>query len=207
MPNKTFINNSMFPFSKNILRFCLLCIVMSKPLTACSEEDMKTVKWREEVKLASGQIIIAEQTETYRTEQAAQRLGTLLNSYRIQATFPAPISTTVYWDGHLKPLAIDIADDGNIYLVVVIETRQGRREYSVPDSVNHVAFRYNENGQWERVLITSIPQEIKPNLFVSMGELFVKRGYPTDKVIDLPLKQKIDSDPRIDRRYRSWLTK
>ena len=188
-----------------LLQLCELCLAILVPLTACAE-DMKTIQWREEVKLSNGQIIIADQTEEYRTKEEALRVGALFNNYRIQAIFPAPISKTVIWEGHLKPLALDIAADGEIYLVMVTQTKQAAREYS-PEDGRHVAFKFSGLNQWVRVPVETVPHDIKPNLLIEMGELFIKQGYPTSKVVDLSLKSKIDSDPRIDRSYRSWSTK
>lgn len=202
---KTAAEKTPFRSARDLLHLCAFCLAMLGPLAACAEEDMKTYKWREEVKLSNGNVIVADQMETFRTKEEALRRGALLNNYRIEATFPAPASTTVVWEGHLWPLALDISPDGQIYLVTVVQTRQGRLEYSVPGGVYHVAFKYRGASQWERIPIESVPHEFKPNLFMGINVLFIKQGYDTSKLVDLALKEKIDSDPReFEWWFRSW---
>ena len=50
--------------AKRLAQLCGLCLAFLLPLTACSQ--MKSIKWKEEVRLASGRVIIVQRTEDYR---------------------------------------------------------------------------------------------------------------------------------------------
>ena len=187
--------------------FPMLIVATFVSLTACGlghQDDLKTIKWREELLLSNGQIIVADLSETYRTQEAAMRIGQLFDSYKIEVSIPSATLTTVVWEGRLKPLALDVGKDGKIYLVTVPTTNPGAREYSIGSADHHAAFTFNVNKEWERVPIESIPFEIKPNLLISVADLFIKRVFPPGQIVDLATKKKADSDPRIYRTFRTW---
>ena len=192
-------------YAKRLFQLCAFCLAILTPLMACS--DTKTINWREEVKLSNGQVIVVQRSEEYRLvgEDIVSRW--LFSRENIEAILPTPTSTKVVWDGRLKPIAIDVAKDGVIYLVTVVATAQGAREYSVSDDVNHVAFKYAGPDHWERIPVESVPHEIRPNLLAMTHTLFIEQKYSTGKVIDLSLKQRIDSDPRLVEKYKRWPTK
>ena len=193
--------------ARNLLRLCVLCIAICGPLTACAE-NIKTFKWREEVRLSNGQVIVVERNQEYKlTGGEPFHTAWQFGRERIQATFSTTIPTTVVWEGGLAALSIDMATNGDIYLVTTVQNRQGAREYSVGYDVDYVAFRYIGVNQWGRITMESVPHEMRPNLLVLSGKLFIKDQHPTSETIDLVLKQKVDSDPRIAQRYRSWSTK
>jgi hypothetical protein len=186
---------------KNLFQFLFITGLLMN-LAACSPKT-KTLKWREEVKLASGQVIMAERQKDYRSVYNGNNKGWHFEYEHLKAVLPP--NRSVSWEGKVGGLALDVAKDGEIYLVTTIDTSQGRYEYSVPDDVNHVAFKYNASGQWERIPVTSIPQEIHPNLFVKADALFIDQGYQSNDVIVLALKSKLDSDPLMDQEYKGWL--
>lgn len=174
------------------------------PLAAGTQT--KAVNWKEEVKLSDGQIAIVERSENYRPvfEPGARGSGWLFMNERLRATLP-PSNRKIVWEARLEPIALDVAASGEIYLVAVVAEAAGRKEYAVPDGTNHVAFKYIENNQWQRVPITSIPRELHPNLMVATRRLFIEQRSTTD-FVDLALKAKMDADPRIDSRFRKWPT-
>ncbi len=171
------------------------------PLAACSQA--KTVTWREEAKLTNGQVIVVRRAQDYRRVYAGGGgPGWLFDHERVSATFP-PSRVDVTWEGRLKPLALDIASTGEIYLVAVVATAAGRKEYAIPKGSYHVAFRHHGNGRWERVPLTAVPREFRPNIMAGTYGLFIDKG-STVNFVDLALKASVDSDPRLVRWYRDW---
>ena len=190
--------------NKRLCQLLGLLLMAVTPLMACSQ--MKTVNWKEEVKLTNGQVIVVERSEDYRQVYAGGGgPGWLFQYERLRTTLPLP-NGEIAWDGRLKPLVLDItADGGGVYLIAVVAEAAGRKEYSLPDGINHVAFKYSANNQWQRVPISTIPRELRPNLLASTQGLFIDQR-STTKFVDLALKETVDSDPRLDSRYRKWPT-
>lgn len=52
--------------AKHVAGCCMASLVMLAPLMAACADNMKTIRWKEETKLASGNTIIVERTETFR---------------------------------------------------------------------------------------------------------------------------------------------
>jgi len=178
-----------------------LLIIALMPLSAYSQ--MKTVKWKEEVRLTNGQMIIVERAQDYRYGYAGGgRPGWLFDYARIRGTFPPP-NGEIAWEGRLAPLALDIASNGSIYLVAVLATVAGQKEYGMSDGSYHVAFNFMANNKWQRIPITAVPREFKPNMMAATHRFFIVDGSTVD-FVDLPLKTKVDSDPRLVKKYRDW---
>lgn len=195
--------NAFALLKKRLCQLLGLLLMALTPLMACSQ--MKTITWKEEVKLTNGQVIVVERSEDYRQVYAGGGgPGWLFHYERIRTTLPAP-NGEIAWDARLKPLALDVTADGSIYLVAVIAEAAGRKEYSLPDGINHVAFKYSGNNQWQRVPISTVPREFRPNLLASTQGLFIEQP-STAKFVDLALKATVDSDPRLASRYRKWPT-
>jgi hypothetical protein len=173
------------------------------PLAACSQ--IKTITWREEVQLFNGQVVIAERTADFRNVYAGGGdNGYFFQHERIKVTLPS-LNKEVTWDGGLEPLAIDIQKNGDIYLVAIIENPQGRNEYSVQRG-DHVAFKYSVDGKWTRISVDTVPRDIHPNLLIDRVSLFIKHGYPASTVVDLALKEKLNSEIYTES-YKSWTRK
>jgi hypothetical protein len=191
------------PFALMEKRLCQLLgllLMAVTPLMAYSQ--MKTITWKEEVKLTNGQVIIVERSEDYRQVYAGGGgPGWLFQYERIRTTLPP--NGEIAWDARLKPLALDIATEGAIYLVAAVATVAGQKEYGVPDGSYHVAFKYKGIKQWQRVSLDTVPREFRPNLLVSPQGLFIEQ-HSTVNFVDLALKAKADSDPRIVTWYRDW---
>jgi len=204
----TFQANSLLHHSRlagQRARVLCLCFVVLFPLTGCSQQ--KSITWREEVKLSNGQIIVAERSADFRNVYAGgSGNGWLFQHARIKATLP-PLNKVVMWDGSLEPLALDTAKDGAIYLVAISANLQGEKENSIPEGKRHAAFKYNEDGQWIRIPVESVPREIRPNMLIDEVTLFIKQDYSTSKVLELALKEKLNDDPGLSESFRSWSTK
>jgi hypothetical protein len=184
-------------------RFSLFLAVLI-PLTACSQ--MKTITWREEVKLTNGQIVVVERTAKFRNVYAGGTSnGWLFQHASIKAVLP-PLNKEVVWEGGLNPLALDVAKNGEIYLVATVETSQGRADYSLSHG-NHVAYQYGLDGQWIRIPVETVPHEMHPNLLIDDATLFIYHGHSTSEVLALALKEKLNTENAYDERYRSWPTK
>jgi hypothetical protein len=177
-----------------------LFLVLLIPLSACSR--VKTVQWSEEVKLTNGGVIVVERSvDCTNVYAGGGGNGCLFQFARIKGKL-GPQNREVSWEGRLGPLSLDVANNGDVYLVAIVETAQGESEYAVKDG-NHAAFKYKEPNQWLRIPISAIPPEIQPNLFVSPIQLFVQEGQSTNKIVDLAQK-KIEAARRVDDSYRHW---
>jgi hypothetical protein len=166
---------------------------------------MKTVNWKEETKLTTGQVIIVERSQDYRSVYSggAYRPGWLFDYERIRARFPSP-SGVITWEGRLTPLALDIAADGQIYLVAVAAAAAGAKEYHLKPDEYHVAFEYESSrSQWKQIALGKVPQQLRPNLLADTWGLFIQQRSTVD-LVDLALKAKVDSDPRIVWFYKNW---
>lgn len=174
-------------------------------LTACSQR--KSITWREEVKQSNGQIIVVERTAEFRNVYAGgSGNGWLFQHERIKAVLPS-LNKQVVWEGGLEPLAIDVAKNGDIYLVGIAETPQGNAEYSIPNGMFHAAFKFNGSGRWIRIPVESVPHEIHPNLLIDEVRLFIDHGHSTSEVLELAIKEKLNSEQAYAEPFRSWPTK
>ena len=174
----------------------LFAVVMA-PIMGCS--NTKTIQWHEQVKLSDGKVIVVERTQTYRAVSGDYQSGWLLSKASIRAAMPTTPSTHVEWEGPLEPLAIDMTRDGTVYLVTIVLTQQGARAYSPKDGA-HVAFKYLGDNRWQRIPRGMVPKNLRVNLLVSVDFDQKYSGH----TISLPLKKKLDSDPRIAPEFRGW---
>jgi hypothetical protein len=170
---------------------------------------MKTINWKEEVRLIGGQTIVVERSQDYRRVYSGGpfRPGWLREQERLNATLQSP-RREIKWEGKPIPLALDVAPDGNIYLVAVTTAgTSGENEYGrklQPNETYYVAYQLGvDQTQWRRIQITAVPSEFQPNMMVDTHGLFIQKG-STATFVDLALKAKVDSDPRISRTLRDW---
>lgn len=179
-------------------------------LSACSEDaDMVDLKWKEEVKLNTGPIVIATQLMRYRPTEVAAAKG-LLAIFQLTIEIPSVASTPIVWDGRVSPLAINIGKDGQLYLVGIARTQDAGRYYSLGMNIQHVAFKYDVQLGWKRVSLASVPLEISPNLLVNLKWLeknpdYQSGGATASKIINIDLKDRTNQiDPAIPQDYRKW---
>lgn len=178
-----------------------LCSVFIAPLAACS--NMKTVSWREEVRLHTGQVITVDRSETFRmVYSGGPGPGWLFQSERITAHFPPPIGD-VTWSGILTPIAIDATSADQLYLVANIANLAGAKEYPRPGDIPQVAFKYLGHANWQRIPISEVPGQIHRNLLVDTYDLFIQ-NHSKVNYVGFDLKEKIDSDPRISKDLLDW---
>ena len=194
--------------AKTLAKLLLLLGCFTAASACSSKIQTTTIRWREEVKLENGETVIASQAEEYRPEEVAQAYGQFA-VYWITIPLPNSPVTPITWEGHAKPLAVDTARDGTIYIVCSLTALESNRFYDLPRSASHVGFKFIPPKTWARVELGSIPPEIKPNLFIDTNKIFksesrIKEGYTTSKIIGLQLKNEIDSDPSIDKSFRGW---
>jgi len=202
---KSNIGNFLFYINKP-KKWISLAIIFISPffvLTACSQN--KIITWREEVKLVNGTIITAECSAEYKNVYDGNSIGWLFQHEKIKAIFPS-LNKEIVWSGSIVPLAIDINKNGEIYLVATVQTSQGEIEYPITHGI-YVAFKYEKNGLWVRIPIESVPDEFKPNLLIDPVSTFTRLNYSTGQTIELTTKEKLNSDPRFNRDYRSWAPK
>jgi hypothetical protein len=192
---ETYMNKLLrLPIFKSVF-FLTLCL----PILACSQ--MKTIEWREEVQLSNGKIVIVERAlDCQNVYGGGSGNGCFFKEARIKGKLRSD-TEEIAWKGKVGPLALDIAKDGNIYLVAIVETIQGEAFYNVKD--DHVAFRYGNDGKWSQIPIAEVPKELHANLFVNATELFLDEGKPTTQIMNLARK-KIESNRSVAPRYKHW---
>lgn len=182
-----------------------LAVLMLAPiLGACA--TVRTVEWTEDVKLSDGRTIVVERANEYRRVMdvgAGFQRGWNFERASIAADLPPPVGRRVSWQGLMSPIVLDVLNDGEVYLVGV-PTPAGSDEWRVPRHELYVAFKLVA-GEWKRIAIADMPETLRPNLFVSAGTYFIKQGAGSDTHLDLPIKEKLDSNPLIDRRYRALI--
>jgi hypothetical protein len=164
-------------------------------LVGCSTKE---VEWKEEVRLATGQVIIAERTDRYKRVMdvgAGFQRGWLYQTGRVKAELPPPISRTVEWEGTLRPLVLDVLSGSTVYFVGAAAGRLSRDEWRIPDNEKYVVLRMTPDG-WERIPLDELPLVAKPNLLASSRNFFeYTDGFrlSTGSVVKLDTKSKIDS--------------
>lgn len=187
----------------NGIRFIPFLLLLLPGVAACS--NTKSFDWREDVRLSDGRVIVVDRKEEYRQVMdvgAGFRIGWLFQRSSIAANLPAPINRKVSWEGSLQPLALDIQPDRTVYLVCIVTTGVGRDEWSVPDNEVHVSFHLTAEG-WRRISLSQIPQSVQANLLGNTQTLFIDRRSKSGIHVDLKLKRELDSDLRMDKRFRT----
>ena len=184
---------------RRLAQLLALCAVFVAPLAACS--NMKTISWREEVRLHTGQVIMVDRAENYRLVSEGLRSGWLFDTETIKAHFPPPVGE-ITWSGILTPIAIDATSTGQVYLVADIANSAGAG-YPRPGGIPQVSFRYLGQNQWKRIPISEIPGDFHRNLLADTYTLFIQDHSKT-KFVDFALKARVDSNPRIDKKYLDW---
>lgn len=183
-------------------RLGMLCALAALQSACAATPVVKTVEWREEVKL-SNQVIVLKRSITYReVSEPGRGSGWLADTERVEAKFEVTTERQTTWEARLKPLCIDISNQGVIYLVAAVGTAQGRREYAVPEGSYHVAFRSSGSAQWERISLAAVPTRLSPNFLIDTYTAFIQEGFLTDRVIGLEFKVKANADPRIYAPFR-----
>lgn len=165
----------------------------------------KRIEWTEDARLSDGRVIVVTRAEEYRhivDVGAGFREGWLLEQSDISAELPRPIQRRVTWRGSLQPVVLDLQPDGTVYLVGVPASGKARHDWKLPRNELYAVLRLNGDW-WERVPLEQLPAAIQPNLFASSYRLFITEGKLSGRHVDLKLKGELDSNPQIDRRYKT----
>ena len=88
-----------------------------------------------------------------------------------------------------------------IYLLATVENYRGRREYDLPEGIDHVAFRH-KHPSWERIPLDSFPTQLRPNLLASTHDFFITRGAPSGSHVTVAIKREFDSKPTVPERFK-----
>ena len=170
-----------------------------------SPANIKRTDWTEDARLSDGRVIVVKRANEYRMVADAGsgfREGWLLERCEISADLPSPIVRRIEWRGSLQPVVLDLAMDGMVYLVGVPPNGRAVHEWKLPRHELYVVLRF-EGGDWKRTAVDQLPASLQPNLFISSRELFIRQGKPSGHHVDLKLKSELDSNPQIDKRYRT----
>jgi len=187
-------------------RIWALLLFLVPSIGACS--NMRLVEWTEDVRISDQSRIKAQRSEEYRRVTdvgAGFQRGWLFQNSKIVADVPAPFARRVAWEGTLVPLTLAVLDR-QLYLVNVVVTPIGRDEWRVPAGEYYVVFRFSESG-WQRIPLAELPTSARPNLLPSAYKLFIEGNTPSGAHVGFETKDKVISDPRIGKRYRTILRK
>ncbi len=175
-------------------------------LSACaSAAGEKRIEWTEDVPLGDGRVIVLKRAEEYRQvvdAGAGVRQGWLLEQTDISAELPQPLGRRISWRGSLHPVVLDLQPDGAVYLVGVPANGRAALEWKLPRHELYAVLRLN-GDKWERTSMDQLPTTVRVNLFASSYQLFITEGNQSGRHVDLELKRRLDSNPQIDRRYRT----
>jgi hypothetical protein len=194
MLNKTVSHGAV----RLILVFCAVAT-----LGACS--SMKTVEWTEEVLLSNGQKIVVKRANEYQRVMdvgAGFERGWNFTQARVEASLVIQGKDyRLIWQGLMSPLVLDIVSD-NRAIILGVPTPYGVDLWRVPRHEFYVAFTF-DNGDWRRIALADVPESVKPNLFTSTYQYFIEENNRSGVDISPSLKQRLDSNPLIGKRYRS----
>jgi len=188
-----------------IVRFSFVALVLMRLSACATAAGEKYIEWTEDVRLGDGRMIVLKRSEEYRhvvDAGAGFREGWLLEQSNISAELPQPVARHILWRGSLRPVVLDVQPDGTVFLVGVPASGQARHDWKLPRNELYAVLRLN-GETWERVPLELLPAGIQPNLFASSYQLFITEGKSSGRHVDLKLKSELDSNPQIDKRYRT----
>lgn len=188
--------------SITLLRIGFFLSLLISSVAACSNE--RVYVWTEDVEVSDGLKIVVTRRDTYRLVTdvgSGLRTGLLLKRASIGGAIPAPINSQVVWEGSLQPLALRLSSDQQLYLVCAASTSLALDEWKIRGRQIHVSFVWTPGG-WRRIPLAELPSSVQPNLLVSVDALFGDQHAQSGDHVDLAKKNKIDCDPRIDRRFK-----
>ena len=175
-------------------------------LSSCFSSS-KNITWREETKLANGQMVIVEQSIDFRSAFNGAGTGWTAVDSRLKVVLP-PKNQEVVWDGRLlAPIALDVATNGDIYLVAIAEAEEDRQKYSLSRGLYHVAFKYKGNGEWTHIPLDAVPHEMQANLFTDPGGYFIGAKHSTEGVLDWAFKEQDKNSLPAGNIAKGWRTK
>lgn len=187
--------NTQSPFFPTLLRSSALFLVLVLA-SACS----KTVKWKEEVQLSNGRVIIVERATQHRPGGSEWAIGTgwRPRQYLIRFKYPPGSDQVIEWRSIKMdvergtepeyPLLLDVGMEKNALHIISI---RGLRGFCF-EYVRYVI----SNGAWSEV---PLPVEFEPRdatLYLPAAALDIP------KQVSLTLKRKENADIRYSMRFK-----
>jgi hypothetical protein len=168
---------------------------------ATASASAKEIYWTEQVRLSSGEVIVVERGETLRSVYSGGPLrpGWLFDEAWLKGSLPGVGETR--WRGGLSPLVLDVTTDGQWYLLAIVETFPGQRQYQLARRSRYVAFKL-QAGVWQRIPFAEFPEQFQPNLLANTSRLFQKYETPSGAVVDFDMKRQVDSVPTLGSEYK-----
>jgi hypothetical protein len=161
----------------------------------------RDIFWKEQVRLSNGDLIVVERGETLRSVYSGGPLrpGWLFDEAWLKVELPGVGETA--WRGALSPLALNVTPRGEWYLLAIVRTLRGEREYMLGGSMRYVTFKF-QRGTWHRIPFAEFPEQFQPNLLGNTSRLFVVDETTNGTLVDLEMKRKVDSVPTLDSAYK-----
>lgn len=184
------------------LRRLLLTFLILHSVVACA--GSRVYEWTEDVKLSDGTVITASRSAQY-DASADLRGGREASWLQTQSTIVGPIGVSTgapAFRSSLTPLAFDVSPQGYVFLVCIAASGLAIKEWKVRSKEPYVAFALRQ-GAWQRISMSEAPRAIRPNLLVSTRTLFFYKGGQNGMHVSLQLKGELDSNPQIDKRFKT----
>lgn len=189
----------------SIRQFWLACLltVIAFPAACAPPNQTKIVKWQEEVKLSTGEVIVVERETRFKPSggEPFRGSGWAADVMTIRFHYPPDSKNVIEWrtvrygaERHFTPeypLALDVGQDRSIYLIALAAGKGACDEY--------YRYRY-DNGQWKDDMLSEVFEKRAPNLLLGSDEI------NTPPQITLDFKRKFEADyhrwTRYDIRFR-----
>jgi hypothetical protein len=148
--------------SRILFKFILVLGCLTS-LNACSNNF---VTWQEEVKLSDGRVITVTQKKHME--------GAFAREAWLTINLPEFSSQPIVWHEHLQAMVLNVYA-GHLYVVGIPPTQREYDEYG-RQALPYIGFMW-ENGQWKRISISNIPEQIYDANMIPEGAL---QGYIED---------------------------
>lgn len=172
-------------------------------LFAALPSAAKDISWTEDARLSDGPVVLVHRQDKYEiVTDVGQGFKSGWSRVRgsIWADLPVPTKRRVAWESSLEPIALDVID-GAAYFVGVAGG-PAAIEFRLPYGEQQVAFRLS-GDRWERIPVAEVPEAVRPNLFVSSYQYFLKDGKTSGVHLSLGRKYELDSSSEIGIMYRN----
>jgi hypothetical protein len=167
----------------------------SLALCACTPAEV-TSTWSEDVQLSNGRVVEVERKQTSDTVgQFGQGVQYMLASESVR---PRERGTwlTAEWSDRVRPIILDLDEATREFVMVGVPDACGVYERLTARDSIYVEFRYRQ-GRWQRVPLSDFSIGHASNLLLTVRPA-AETGH-----ISLTEKRERDSDPGVEKRYRS----
>lgn len=186
-----------------ILAFALIATACSTltPADGRAKQLTRDFYWSEEVQISNGQVMLVKRGETrVRAGEPGRGAGWLFDTGWIEVEITDV--GKVRWEGALSPLVLDFTNSGEWYLLGIVGSWRGWKNYGLPEHKSYVAFVLR-GARWERIPFDTFPKAFTPNLLASRGQLFLVEEAQNGILVDLAMKRRLDSRPTLGEEFRS----